>query len=422
MKNNKTEYIIAAVLLAVVLLLGITQLASPMHLARLVIGLGIGYVLARASYGFAGTANRSYNTGSTKLMRSFMMLIILASLVTVFFAAVPASDANPEFAVTYGHFIHPITVGTFVGSFIFGLGMSFAGGCASGVLTDLSTEFPKALLALLFFGIGFVISMPFGKKFPSLINESMVKSSEGVNGVWFPDLFKFDGMNGYLGAFLLTVVLAGIVIKLAYMYEAKRKQNGTYTPVESEEASEKALLTLVDSKKSFYERFFTRPWTLWEGALGMTLMYVALMGFTKSAWGVSGAFGFWAAKLLNLFGVSEAALANYTGNPDFIKPTIFTHQQSVQDMGIILGAFIGLFSMGILVKSFKSGLKISGKQAVLAIIGGLLMGISIGISKGCNAGGLFSPIVSFSLSGWIFLVFMTLGAVVGNKVKNRVIK
>ncbi len=418
MKINSKEIVIAGILLASALLLGATMLPSPLHFARLIIGLGIGYTLGRGAYGFAGTANRAYNSGSTKLMRSFMLLIILSSFATVVFAAVPANAVNPDFVLKYAHFIHPVTLGTVIGSFIFGLGMSFAGGCASGVLTDLSVEFPKALLALIFFGMGFVISMPFGAKFPGLINQSILKSSPDINGVWFPDLFKFDGLNGFLGSLIVNIILAMIVIKLSYAYEAKRKAAGTYSPVGSEVESEQALEQLLDTNLPFYQRFFVRPWTLWESAIAMALMYVALMGFTKSAWGVSGAFGFWFAKLLNLFGVSAEAIGNYTGNPNFVASGIFEHQQSVQDIGIILGAFIALFSMGKLIDSFKAGLKMSGKQAIFAIIGGLLMGLSIGISKGCNAGGLFSPIVSFSLSGWIFLVFMVGGAFVGNRIIN----
>ena len=416
MKTNQTEIVIAGVLLAVALLLGATLLPSSPHFARLIIVMGLGYTLGRGAYGFAGTANRAYHTGSTKLMRSFMYLIILSSFVTVVFAAVPADAVNPDFVLKYGHFIHPVSLGTVIGSFMFGVGMSFAGGCASGVLTDMTVEFPKAVLALIFFGMGFVISMPFGAKFPTLVNGSFFTSSPDINGVWFPDLLKFDGLNGFLGTLIVNIILAAIVIKLSYAYEAKRKAAGTYSPVGSEKESEEAMAQLTDTDLSFYQRYFMRPWTLWESAIGMTLMYVALMGFTKSAWGVSGAFGFWFAKLMNLFGVSSEAIGNYTGNPNLVASGIFEHQQSVQDIGIVLGAFIALFSMGRLVDSFKAGLKIGSKQAILAVIGGLLMGLSIGLSKGCNAGGLFSPIVSFSLSGWIFLVFMVCGAIAGNLI------
>ncbi len=417
MKVNKTEFVIAGILLAAALILGATLLPSSLLFSRLITGLGIGYVLARGYFGFAGSANLAFRRGSTKLMRALMLLVILASFVSLFYSAVPASDVNPDFVMKYNLFVHPVTMGTIIGGFMFGVGMAFASGCASGLLTDLTLEFPKAVLGIIFFGIGFLLSMPFGAKMP-WINTSLIKSSADTNGVWFPDLFKFDGLNGFLGALILNIILAAIVIKLSYVYEAKRKAKGTYTPVDTEVEAEQAVGQLLDTNLSFYQRFFARPWTLWESAIGMAIMYAAVLGLTKGAWGVSGAFPFWVAKLANLFGVSAEAIGNYTGNAKLVAPGIFQHQMSLQGFAIAIGAFIALLSMGRLFASFKAGLKIKGKQAIFAIIGGLLMGLSIGFGKGCNAGALFSPIVSFSLSGWIFLVFMVCGAYVGNRIMN----
>ncbi|MEL5721716.1 MAG: YeeE/YedE family protein [Treponemataceae bacterium] len=420
--KKTTEYVLGFVLLALTLVLGISFLGKPILLARLIIGLGIGYVLVRSAYGFAGTANRAFDSGSTKLMRAFMLLIILSAFLTVVFVAVPAKDINSEFAVTYGLFIHPITIGTFLGALMFGIGMSFAGGCASGVLTDLSSVFPQALLGLIFFGVGRFLGAPLEKKvFNSLINTSLIKSSENVNGVWLPDFFKFDGLNGFLGAYIVTLILAGIVIKLSYNYESKRKAKKTYSPIESEEKAIEALADIEKENLLSYKKIFTRPWTLWEGSIGMAIMYAALMGFTRGAWGVSGPFGYWIGKFVSLFTGKEAVL-DFVGNQNYLNATVFTNPVSLQDIGIILGGFIALLTMGKFFGNFKEGFKISGLQVILSIVGGLLMGFGTIFAKGCNAGGLFSPIVSFSLSGWLFLIFMVTGAFLGNKIIKSVSK
>lgn len=422
MKKNRNEYAIGFILLALVLGIALAKLDSAALVSRLIIGIGIGYVLVRASFGFAGTANRAYNSGSTKLMRAVMFLVILASFVTVFFVAVPASDVNPDFAVSYGLFINPINLGLIIGAIIFGIGMAFAGGCASGVLTDLSSSFTKAILALFFFGLGRIIGIPMvAKYFQSITSASWFTSSEAVNGVWFPDLFKFDGFNGFIGALLLTIVIALVVIKLSYIYEEKRKKENTYTPIESEEEAISELIKIQDVNATWYERVIARPWTLWEGAIGMAIMYAALMGFTKGAWGVSGPFGVWTGKVLSIF-FGKEAVSNFVGNPDFLASGVFTNAVSLQDIGIILGGFIALLTMGRLFETFPKGLKITGLQAVLAIVGGLLMGIGTVFAKGCNAGGLFSPLVSFSLSGWFYLVFMIVGSILGNKIIKAVSK
>jgi hypothetical protein len=47
-------------------------------------------------------------------------------------------------------------------------------------------------------------------------------------------------------------------------------------------------------------------------------------------------------------------------------------------------------------------------------LGGLSMGVGTRLANGCNVGALYTPIAHFSLSGWIFLVFLVLGGIVGN--------
>ena len=43
------------------------------------------------------------------------------------------------------------------------------------------------------------------------------------------------------------------------------------------------------------------------------------------------------------------------------------------------------------------------------------MGFGTRLANGCNVGALYTPIANFSLSGWIFLIVMVIGGVMGNK-------
>ncbi|HCX03258.1 MAG TPA: YeeE/YedE family protein, partial [Clostridiales bacterium] len=56
------------------------------------------------------------------------------------------------------------------------------------------------------------------------------------------------------------------------------------------------------------------------------------------------------------------------------------------------------------------------RQILGAVIGGLLMGYGARIAFGCNIGALYSGISTLSLSGWIYGIFMFLGAVIGSKM------
>lgn len=44
------------------------------------------------------------------------------------------------------------------------------------------------------------------------------------------------------------------------------------------------------------------------------------------------------------------------------------------------------------------------------------MGYGARIGFGCNIGALYSGITAFSLSGWVFGIFIFLGAIVGSKL------
>jgi len=45
-----------------------------------------------------------------------------------------------------------------------------------------------------------------------------------------------------------------------------------------------------------------------------------------------------------------------------------------------------------------------------------LMGYGARLTAGCNIGALFSGISSLSLSGWVYAVFLFLGAFIGSKL------
>ena len=68
-KLNKGQAVAGGILLLLAIFIGKTSLDSSMLFFRLLAGMGFGYALTRGFMGFAGSVNRDYNTGSTKLMR-----------------------------------------------------------------------------------------------------------------------------------------------------------------------------------------------------------------------------------------------------------------------------------------------------------------------------------------------------------------
>lgn len=419
---KKFERYAAIVLLVAILAFG-ASLSSSMLFFRLIAGCILGYALSRGFMGFAGSVNRAYQTGSTRLMRHLMLLFFLTAMIST--AVLYNQDATG-----YDLWINPINLGLIVGGLLFGFGMVFSSCCASGVLTDIVTALPRGLITLLFFGIGVFVGFPLQNR-QTWITESWFSSATGTaigtKGVYFPDWFAFDGLNGYLGALLLTAALCGLVVYLSYRYENKRKANGTYSGHFMEgvqDIEEKNSLQEDNSKlcsETTYQRLFARPWTMRTAVFVITGVFVMLMGVTKAGWGASTPYGFWFGKILLALGVSQDAIVNFTkgGINPYVMP-FFNHPINVQNFGIMVGTLYYMLSSEKLAETVKASFAITWKQAFFYALGGLLMGFGTRLSNGCNVGALYTPIANFSLSGWLYLIFITCGGIVGNIVAKKV--
>ena len=415
---KKGQNLAGLIVLILMLIIGKTMLGSSMLFFRLLIGVGFGYALTRGFMGFAGSVNRAYNTGSTKLMQVLMWMFLGTAVVSLAFLY----NSEPG---AYDLWVNQINLGLVLGGILFGFGMTFSACCASGVLTDLVTGLPRATITLLFFGMGVFLGFPVQSTAP-WVTDTIMSTESYKSGVYFPDLFKWDGLNGYLGATILTVILAGIVVYICKKYEEKHRVAGTYVGVESEK--EQSKIYQVEEKKEFklfsketYEVMFVRPWTMKTGAIVIVGVFTILMGVTKAGWGASTPYGFWFGKILMVFGVPAEKLAEFTNKPvtAYTQP-FFENAVNVQNTGIILGTIVCLLLAGTFHGTFKSELKISFKEVVLFALGGLLMGFGTRLSNGCNVGALYTPIANFSLSGWIFLAALTAGGILGNRVAVKI--
>ena len=78
-------------------------------------------------------------------------------------------------------------------------------------------------------------------------------------------------------------------------------------------------------------------------------------------------------------------------------------------------ALVYLLTSGQLVETTKTSLVPEFQWLLFAL--GEYNGL-YRLSKGCNAGALYTPIAQMSLSGWIFLLALIVGGILGNHSKN----
>ena len=94
----------------------------------------------------------------------------------------------------------------------------------------------------------------------------------------------------------------------------------------------------------------------------------------------------------------------------------------MQNFGILIGTSIYLLTAGKFKKTFMSEMHITVREVLLYALGGITMGLGTRLANGCNVGALYTPIANFSLSGWIFLIFMVVGGIVGNTLAKTLFK
>jgi uncharacterized membrane protein YedE/YeeE len=184
------------------------------------------------------------------------------------------------------------------------------------------------------------------------------------------------------------------------------------------------ITALPGSTESFYkairrsETFKTilvHPWSYATGAVLLALLAGSLLESTGKAWGVTTSLTYWGAWAWQLAGGEPHSWAYFKDvYPGFNAPNFnfFNDTGTLIDLGLVFGALAAtLLSSQFKIKRLKSN-----RQIAAAILGGLLMGFGARLSFGCNIGGMFSAVPAMSLNGWVFLLFIFIGAMVGSKL------
>lgn len=417
--SKTIQFFVGCLILLLMVILGAALFPAESKVAlmfRMFIGLTIGYTLSRAAMGFAGTVNRAYNSGSTKLMKAIALLFMLGGVAT-FIALMGGVLKNEDL------WTNSINHGLIIGATLFGFGMSFTICCASGVLTDLAESPLRALIVIFFFGAGLFLGTALVKQdWMAWYKQGIFGLEAFKNGVSFTSWFSWDGTNGALGALILTIILAVAVMVGAHFYEKKRIANGTYFMCESERAYEEAKNASSEDESLAY-RIIAKPWSMTLGAAVLAVAFGATLLTSSGGWGVSGPLGNWFARFITIFGVSPEAIQSFTKggfSAGSLTSPFFTNQMNIQDLSIFAGALIYMLMAGKFLNP-KAWL-FKPLEIVFFAFGGLFVGIAIKFAGGCNAGGLTTPIAEFSLSGWIYLVCIIVGGTLGNMVRKYLYK
>ncbi len=423
--------------------------------AYLWFGFIYGMCLQYGRFCFASAFRDLFAVGVPRMVVGIMISVFLFSLVSAFVTATGISTFHSS----------PLGIHSVIAGFIFGVGMVFAGGCASGSLYKTGEGNGTALLVVLSISITQSTFVDIGGWFNKLVPESWHESAmakglpDRINVgdgwvdqylagyVWDQPITSFAEVTGftketfagaYIGNVLIGVLLPALLLltvvyfiwgRKGYMRKLTERKMGN--------------ISFRDNFGGFWSMIMSSKRTAIAGLIlgiacglqmfvieGLRIKYgirnageilqrigadygISIRGtvFDPGYWYVTTQEAQWVGwgmqklgwdKMDNIFFGYINGIPNPALNPaDWMS------------LALIGGAAV----MALTHNEFKFKMP-TRELAVWAIIGGALMGIGSRLGLGCNVGAFFVRVANGDPAGWLFGVGMIGGAFIGVKFFN----
>jgi len=328
-------------------------------LTGLLVGIAFGFVLQRGRF-CMNSAFRDVVTLKDFTLLKSVGVALLVMLVGFSIMSMTGTIAlNPK----------PLTWGAnLLGSFIFGIGMVIAGGCASGITYRTGEGMVGAITAVLGLSLGgYITAAGFLADFKNNLQASTkILTPEGTSLTWA----NIIGMDHVLFAF----IIAAIAVVVWFLLARGKEDEDIWG----------------SSSGTLFEKIFKKGWG-WL-TTGLLIGLVSIVAFPLSA----------------------AAGRNYplgitSGWIGIVKRVLDSANTLKWDAWLIIGIIVGALIAALIAKEFKFRMP---KAIVLlqTFVGGTLMGFGAVTSGGCNIGHLLSGIPQLSIGSTLAGLSIVLGA------------
>ena len=340
-----------------------------------------GYGLYHASFGFTGAWRRMSRERRGAGLRAQVVLIGLTCAVSFLLIGYQDVTGWKIYPV-----IMPMGLMSAIGAFTFGVGMQLGGGCASGTLFTAGGGSSRMVVTLAFFVLGSVWATAhipeFWARLPQITGIANIRGTSLINA--FGPLGGLAALLAMLAAIWLGTVLI------------ERRAHGALEP-------ERATSSLVRGK-----------WSLRAGAVALALVGIGCFVLFQRPWGVTAGFALWGAKIFDAAGIPVAEWDYWQGwRKGQLEASVFANRISVMNFGIVFGAMAAASMAG----RFAPQWRLTGRDILTAVIGGLLMGYGARLAYGCNIGAFLGGVVSGSMHGWWWLVWGFAGSLLGTRLR-----
>lgn len=325
-----------------------------MIISGLIVGLLLGFVMQRTRFCLAGGFRDMYVQKSNKMFYALLIAISVQSIGLLILTSLGL--------LTVPSHTFPV-IGTVIGSFVFGIGIVLAGGCATGTYYRAGEGLIGSWIALILYALTSAITKT-GILSPVL---NFINKHTNVNASMSETL--------HIPHWILIVILA--IITIYFVTKTLRKPKV-------------AVPKLKQKYTGLRHYLFEKRYHPFAAAIAVGL--IALL-----AWPMSSSTG------------RNHGLGITTPSSNIVNFLISGNTKFV-DWGVLLviGIFLGSYIAAKGSKEFKW--RLPDKKTIRnSAIGGAFMGFGASVAGGCSIGNGLVETATMSWQGWIALGSMIIG-------------
>lgn len=349
----------------------------------LLIGASLGVAFERGRFCFYCIFRESIEERKTRGLISIISALAVGAIGHAVLFGLFLPNPKGEGLPPNAH-IAAVSLPLVAGAFAFGIGMVLSGACISGHFYRLGQGYLRAIPALigsLFgFGLGFIT---WNNLYLNQISSSPV--------LWLPRWL------GYGGSLIVTLLVLGS----GALYLHTR---------DNTEVSD--VVKVSNSPVQLIEKIFVTRWS--PVATGSIVGIIGVFAYLRvSPLGVTAQL----STISRTFLDSQGKLPEVLHGIDLMKGCIGAVSNSITNNGwLVIGLVVASLAAALAGKNF-SITKLTPKNSLSALVGGVLLGWGSMISLGCTVGVLLSGTQAFALSGVVFGVTVFIAVYVGLKLK-----
>ena len=379
-------------------------------------GFVYGMCLQYGRFCFSSAFRDLFAVGVPRMAVGIMIATVLFALVSAFVSVTGLSTFHAA----------PTSIHAVVAGLIFGIGMVFAGGCASGSLYKTGEGNGVALIVILSISVTQAVFADIAGVFNYLVPDSW-HQSEVSKGL--PETINAGVLVG-------VIIPAILLLMIVYTFWSRRGYMARQLKIKSQTTWKDELLgywtMIMASKRTAIaglilgifcglQMLVTQGLRVKFGVQNAgTLLERLGLDFGVSVNGTVFDPGYWYVTTQEAQWVGWAFNKMGADNMDNIYfgfvngiPNPAVNPADWMSLALIGGAAV----MALLHNEFKFK-KPTWELAVWAMVGGALMGIGSRLGLGCNVGAFFVRVSQGDVSGWLFGLGMIGGAYVGVKFFN----